>query len=201
VCGLDARAPDARDAGKNRSPSPVSGRRGAAAAPHNENAVKRILLVLLAGVTVFFLGRAAIRAMASDETRIGWLLAEEAAAFGGASLLNLLPHFAEDYRDAAGIGQAKLRGAVVWAWHHERDADGRFRWRVALPVGSGLVAVDGDVATAEFPLRLLEGGGDDARVVWELRVRARLQRREGEWWIVGSSHETVAGKAPGPSPR
>ena len=38
--------------------------------------------------------------------------------------------------------------------------------------------------------------GDDAKLVWGLRVTAKLERKDGSWWIVRSSHGTIEGAAP-----
>lgn len=159
--------------------------------------MKRLLLTLILAVAAFFGGRAVYRAMASDETKIGWLLADEAAAFHAASLLNLMPNFAADYRDdTTGLSLQTLRGGVLWAWQNQRDAEDRFTWHLDLPEGPGEVAVDGDTATATFPLRLYSGSGDEAKLVWGLRVTATLQRQDGEWRIARSSHSTTEGAAP-----
>jgi len=159
--------------------------------------MKRVLLLVIVVVAAVGGGRALYHALASDQTRIGWLLQEEAAAFNAASVLNVMPHFATDYRDdTVGVDLQMLRGGVVWAWQNERDANGRFAWRLELPEGAGEVSIDGDAATAVFPLQLWKGGGDAAQLVWGLRVHAKLHRRDGEWWIERSSHETIAGKPP-----
>ena len=159
--------------------------------------MQRILLTLICIVAAFFGGRAVYRALASDETKIGWLLAAEAAAFNDASVLNLTPHFAADYRDdTTGITLQTLRGGEVWAWQSQRDAEDRFTWRLDLPERAGEVAVDGDAATATFPLQLYSGVGDEAKLVWGLRVTAKLQRQDGGWWIVRSSHSTTDGAVP-----
>ena len=89
--------------------------------------MKRILLALVLVVAAFFVGRAFYRAFASDETKIGWLLADESAAFNDASMLNLMLNFASDYRDVtAGVDQQTLRAGVMWAWRSHRDGQGRF---------------------------------------------------------------------------
>ncbi|MCA8963705.1 MAG: hypothetical protein H6838_13975 [Planctomycetes bacterium] len=156
--------------------------------------MKRVLLWLSLAIAAFFVGRAAYRAFVGDRTKIDWLLAEEAAAFNEASMLTVMPNFAADFRDGtSGIDGQSLRGAVVWAWQNRRDAEGNFAWRVDLPEGSGEVLIDGDAATATFPLHLSTEGG----AVWELEVQAELQKRDGRWWLTGSRHTTKAGKAPG----
>lgn len=161
--------------------------------------MKRILLGLCLLLAAFFVGRAACRAFASDETKIDWLLAEEVAAFNAASMLSVMPNFAADYRDAtSGVDGQSLRAAVMWAWKNRRDAAGRFTWRVDLPTDSSEVLVDGDTATATFVLQLFEGVGDDGgESMWQLQVQAELHKRAGRWWLTSSTHQTTSGKAPG----
>lgn len=135
--------------------------------------------------------------MASDPTKIGWLLADEAAAFHGASVLHLVPGFAPDYHDdTTGLDQQSLRSAVLWLWQNKHDAEGHFAFSVDLPEGAGLIEVDGDTATAKFPLQLFDRVAADAAPVWEIDVEARLRRHGSEWQIVGSRHKTTGGKAP-----
>ncbi len=157
--------------------------------------MRTALLLLVLAALAGFGGRALYRTMASDETKIAWLLADEAAAFNDASVPELLPRFATDYRDETrGIDQPTLRGAVVWVWQNRRDAEGRFGYRVELPAAGGAIAVDGDTATASFPLQLFASGA--AEPIWALQVEADLQRRDGTWWIVRSRHQTTAGAPP-----
>ncbi len=160
--------------------------------------MKRLLLIGALIFVAFLAGRALYVSMASDETRIGWLFADEAAAFNSASAFSTLDHFALDYHDDTdGWDLPTLRGAVIWAFQNRRDAQHRFLLRVELPEQAGTVAVDGDTATAEFPVRLHEGRGSDERLGWELRVTAGLRRIDGEWRVVRSTHETVSGQRPG----
>ncbi|MBL8725969.1 MAG: hypothetical protein JNK49_18130 [Planctomycetes bacterium] len=158
---------------------------------------KHLLTTLCAVGLVYFGGRALYFALASDTTKIGRLLADEAAAFQGANILHLLPGFATDYRDdTTGADVRSLRAAVLWLWQNRRNAQGEFGWRVALPEGAGLVEVDGDAATAKFPLQLFDRVEADAEPRCELQVEARLARRSGDWWLVGSQHVTTAGRLP-----
>lgn len=156
----------------------------------------RILLVAIAVVLSFFVGRAVYRAMASDETRIGWLFAEEAEAFNGGSVLSVLSHFAPDYRDdASGMDLPRLRGAVLWALQNHGDPERSDHWRAVLPQAAGAVSVDGDSATAELPVQLVEGR-DDGKLLWQVQVTAQLRRVDGDWRIAHSTHRTTQGHQP-----
>lgn len=159
--------------------------------------MQRILLLAIAVVLSFFVGRAVYRAMASDETRIGWLFAAEAEAFNGGSVLSVLSHFAPDYRDdAAGMDLPMLRGAVMYVLQNHGDPQQRDCWRVDLPQGAGSVAVDGDAATAELPVQLFQGRDADTKLLWQVQVTAQLRRIDGDWRIARSTHRTTQGHRP-----
>lgn len=159
--------------------------------------MKRILLLAILIVLSFFAGRALYFAMASDQTRIGWLFAAEADAFNTASAFSVLSHFALDYRDdTVGFDLPTLRGAVLWVFQEHGDPGHKSHWRVELPEGAGSVAVDGDAATAELPMRLYGGSLADEQLLWEVRVTAELRRIDGDWRIARSTHATTQGRMP-----
>jgi len=149
-------------------------------------------------VAAFFTGRVVYRALASDETRIRWVLEEEAEAFNGARMLTILDGFAPEYRDATtGLKRGELRAALLHVFQSRRDpATRRFLYRVELPEADLRVEVDGDTARATFRLRLHEGSGAGEELAWELDVAAELERRDGEWLVIGSRHETLHGGRP-----
>ena len=157
--------------------------------------MKYALLAVVA-VLAWFGGRALWRAMASDETRIAWVLEDEAAAFNGAAALSILAGFAPEYRDdTVNIDKNMLRAALLWAFQNRRDGD-RFRYRVEIAPDSLRTQVDGDVAQAEFGLRLFDARAGDATPSWEIAVKARLHRRDGEWFLLHSTHSTLRGDRP-----
>jgi hypothetical protein len=152
--------------------------------------------VLLTGA--FFAGRAAWRALAGDEAAIRRLLADEAAAFNGASALSVLGSFAPDYREETlALSRDELRAGLLWSFLHRRDrASGRYLYRVELPEDVGVELRDG-AATASFELTLYEGVAAAERSIWETRVEAELLRGEdGAWRIRRSRHDTIRGAPP-----
>ncbi|MGE3171176.1 MAG: nuclear transport factor 2 family protein [Planctomycetota bacterium] len=160
--------------------------------------LQRVLLFAALAAVAWFGGRAVVRALASDETRIGWLLQGEAASFNGAAMLSVLGSFAPDYRETTvGIDRQALRAALLWAFQNRRDrATGRFLYRVELPAEELQVTVDGDRARAAFALRLFEGLDAAAVLRWELAVEAELERGQDGWRVARSRHETVTGERP-----
>lgn len=159
--------------------------------------MKRILLTAVLVALAFFAGRAIYLAMASDQTRIGWLFAAEAEAFNSTSAFSVLSHFALDYRDdTVGFDLQMLRGAVLWVFQQHGDPEQPSRWHVELPEAAGSVTVAGDTASAELPLRLYGGRDADAKLLWEVKVTAQLRRVDGDWRIARSTHATTQGRMP-----
>jgi hypothetical protein len=158
--------------------------------------IRRILLFSILLVAAY-LGVCAIRtALASDETRIGWLFADEAAAFNDAAAMSVLSNFAPEWHDETmGISREALHRGLLWLFRNRRDGrTQRFLHRVA--VGEFAVDVQGERATAVVPLVLYQGVDAEERAVWELRVTADLGKRDGSWRIERSRHETVSGGMP-----
>ena len=161
--------------------------------------MKRVLLAVALLIVAVVAGRAIYIASASDETRIRWVLQEEAEDFNNAAVLGILSGFASDYRDlTTGLDRPSLRGALVFVYQNRRDPrEGRFLYRVELPEDALQIDVDGDRAVATFPLRLYEGLDEAATLTWEVEITADLELRQGEWVIVQSRHETLQGERPG----
>jgi hypothetical protein len=159
--------------------------------------MKRILLSTVLIVVAFLGGRALYIAMASDETRIGWLFAAEANAFNSARVLSVLSHFAPDYRDdTTGVTVQELRGAMLWTFQNRRDAERRFLYRVELPEGAGAVNIDEDRAKAKLPVCLYETIDGVEQLAWKALVTAELRRIDGDWRVDRSTLETTQGHMP-----
>jgi hypothetical protein len=158
--------------------------------------MRRILLIAALLVLAFFGGRAVWRAMASDQTKIRWLFENEAAAFNGMAALSVLESFAPDWQDeTTGTTRQMLRGIAMHVFQNRRDPQTqRFLYRIEL--GELDIEVDGDKAKATVPLVLHQGLDADERRIWELRVMAALARKDGNWRVERSRHETVSGAMP-----
>jgi hypothetical protein len=140
--------------------------------------------------------RAISTALASEETKIGWLFAAEAAAFNESAGTSVLSNFAPDWQDeTTGISRQALHRGLLWLFQRRRDVrTQRFLHRVV--VGEIAVDVQGERATAVVPLVLYQGLDTEERAVWELRVTADLGKRDGNWRIERSRQETVSGAMP-----
>ena len=159
--------------------------------------MKRVVAVILVLVVGWFGGAALYRAMASDETKIRWVFEDEAAAFNGMALLVSMEGFASDYRDTTrGITRQQLRRATAGLFQYRRLPDGTFRYRVELPEDDYVATIDGDKAKVDLPLWLFDLADSDTEPAWNVLVHAELEKREGVWYIVRSTHDTMAGDLP-----
>jgi hypothetical protein len=162
--------------------------------------MKRALFAVLLIAVLALVGRALWFALAGDDTRIRWLLADEVAAFNDASALRSLRGFAEDYREETiGLDKLSLRRALLYLFTRDGDRPtDRFAYRVEMPDEDLSVEVEpaGNRATARFRLLLFQGLNDRKPPTWELRVTAELAQGDGGWLIVRSRHETTSGEPP-----
>ncbi|MHC4512769.1 MAG: hypothetical protein ACYTGW_07430 [Planctomycetota bacterium] len=163
--------------------------------------MKRPTLVLLGIVVVAIAGYGGYRMLASDETRIRWLLEDTASSFNDTHLGGCLAAFAPDYQDKtiSGMGRAELTQALRYVFLRRVDPKTRqFLFRVRIPEQDVTikVAASGNTATAQLTLHLEAQRQDTWEPVWELRVTAGLGKVNGDWRIQRSSHETLSGRIP-----
>ncbi len=160
--------------------------------------MKKIALVLAALLLALLAGRAVIRGMASEETKIRWLVQEEVESFNATSVSGCIDVLAPEYREiTTGLDRSSLRGVLLYVFQKYRDQDSReFLYSLAAPDELLVVTLRNEVETeaeAEFKVVLSERGVP----VWAIRVQAELFRGEDGWRFVSSRHETVEGARPG----
>lgn len=158
--------------------------------------LRRLLLIAALLVVAYFVVGAIRRALASDETRIRQVFADEAAAFNDCAALSVLSHFAPTWQDeTTAVTCQALKSSLLWVFQNRRDPRSK-RFLYRLEVGECDVDVQGEQASATVPLVLHEGLDAGDKVIWELRVTAELGKHDGEWRVDRSRHETVRGSAP-----
>jgi hypothetical protein len=158
--------------------------------------IRRVLLIGAALVLAYVAVRAIRNALASDETKIRWLFADETAAFNDCKTLSVLEHFAPDWQDEnTGVTRQQLKGGLLFVFQNRRDPKTQqFLYR--LEVGEYEIEVEGEHAKAVLPMVLHEGVGENEKALWELRVTAELGKHDGSWRVDRSRHETIHGSAP-----
>jgi hypothetical protein len=162
--------------------------------------MKRLLLGLLAVIVLYFLAHWLFVALASDETRIRWLLEDMAGGFNETNARAVVAGLAEDFKEETdGCDRNGVRLGLNHLFLTQRDARTReFPYRVEIGVESLRIAVDaaGRTARVELVARFHESRGEAARVAWEVRIEGELRKGDGGWEVIRSRHETAAGRMP-----
>ena len=160
--------------------------------------MRKIALILAGLVLTFLAGRAVIRGMATEETKIRWLVQEEVEAFNATSISGCMEVFASEYQETTtGLYRADLQRVLLYVFQKFRDRDSReFLYHLVAPdelVDVVLRDQAETMAEADFKVVLSERGVP----VWSIRVQAELFRGEDGWRFVSSQHSTVEGARPG----
>jgi hypothetical protein len=160
--------------------------------------MRKVVPIAVALVVAVLAGRAVYRSMASEETRIRWLVQEEVEAFNSASISGCMAGFAMEYEDTTlRLDRTTMQGVLLHTFRKRRDPEsGEFLYSIQIPDESVEVTLVGDdqiQAEVVFPVVLSEAGVP----VWELAVHGELRRDESGWAFVSSWHETVVGARPG----
>jgi hypothetical protein len=166
-------------------------------------AVKRILLGLLALVALFFGLRALVRALASDETKIRWLIEDMTEGFNETRMNPVLSGLAQDFL-AQGretdADKASVRAGLAQLFLQRKDAQTkRFPYRAQVPEADFEVHVEpGEPrsAAADFLVDCDESQGEEWRPTWKAKVHAELVLGPGGWKIRRASLETRDGRRP-----
>ena len=157
--------------------------------------MKRALLVVFALVFLFFLGRWIVIALASDETKIRWLVENMEDGYNEADAGDCIGPLAEDWtHEGYEVERELIRGAILQDYLQDRDRETKkLRRRVDVDHDTLVVEVDGDTArfTVEVTFeRLREGEWEET---WRMRAQAELQAGEDGWKIHRTRHEDLRG--------
>ena len=156
----------------------------------------RILTLLCLIVLSAFGLRELVLILASDETRITWLVEEMQAGWVDGDVGACTDGIALDWIHAGqtDVDHARLVQGLRGKFLRERQE--RVVRGLEIPAGGLTIAVDGDRATVLCEARFLQVVDGAPRLVWHARLRAELERRDAGWLIVRSEHEDLDGRRP-----
>ena len=161
--------------------------------------MRRILLGLAAAFLAFLLGRAIVRAVVSDETKIRWLVEDMRDGFDRTRMDPILIAFAEAFRDeTSGADRSSVREALAYLFLTAKDPQTKaFPYRVE--VGISKISIDrssSDSPTADCDLdaRFSELRGGETKLAWEIAIASRWTRGEYGWRLAGTRYETKSGR-------
>ena len=157
--------------------------------------------LLLVGVSVLLIGgRAVLRALASDETKIQLKLEEACEGFSDARMNPILEFLARDYVDeTSGFHRDDVRGAVAAAFFQEKDpTTKKFPFRASVVPDTLKIEVDkygSKSAKITFVVRITDTKGGQERNAWEFSVDGTMKDGDDGWQLATSSHDTRSGSA------
>ena len=164
--------------------------------------MRRILLGLAAAVVLFLVGRAIVRALVSDETKIRWMVEDMQEGFDRTRMDPILVAFAEDFSDeTSGANRQDVRQALAYLFLTAKDPQTKaFPYRVEVeitklaidPGSGGEPGADCDLAARFFDLR--EHSGGEPEPAWVIAIASRWERGEYGWRIARTKYETKSGR-------
>ena len=155
---------------------------------------RKILLSLLALAGLYLGVGLVVRFLASDETRIRWLIEQMEEAYNDGRPGSCVGPLARDWKhEGYSIDREMLLGGLFQA-ARERDKETRqLRSRVEVDEDALEIALDGERATlaTEAVFSRLRAGQWER--TWHLRIQAELVDGDEGWKIVKSRHEDLSG--------
>lgn len=138
---------------------------------------------------LFFAGRWLVHALASDETRIRWVVEDMVDGFNAQRNDRVLAGLAKEFRDeTSGATRDDVRQALAYAFFNEVDPKtNRFRLKARMADAPPVVQVqEGEPPTAKaavaVDIALLREDREERW--WDARVEGELLKRDGEWlWV------------------
>lgn len=161
--------------------------------------MKRILFVLAAALVLFFVGRAIVRALASDETKIRRLVEDMRDGFDRTRMDPILVAFAEGFHDdTSGADRSSVREALAYLFLTAKDPETKgFPYRVEVEIDKleiGTEAAGSKRADCDLRARFFDLRGDEDTLAWEIAIDSRWVHGEYGWRIVQTRYETKSGR-------
>lgn len=155
----------------------------------------RFLLVAVAAFAAFFGVRAIVRALASDETKIRWVVEEMASGFDDTRTSRVLGGLSSDFLDETwGADRELVHAGLARLFFEEKDPETkRFLYRVDVPKDELAVEVDGDTARVSLVARFYAVHGNREQLAWKARIEAALVKSKDGWKIRRSRSTSLEG--------
>jgi hypothetical protein len=158
--------------------------------------MKRILLAALALAALVLTARYLFLALASDETKITWLIEEMEEGFDEGRAGTATSGLARDWSHGdSSIDRDTLRALLAQEFLTARQSSDRaLRYRVEIPETTLEIEVEGDSADLRCEAVFESRRGEEWSTVWRVSVEVELRKGEGEWEIHASRHEDLEGR-------
>jgi hypothetical protein len=162
--------------------------------------IQRLGVTIIATACLWFGGRAIVRWLASDETKIRWRIESACEGFGATRMDPILELFAREFRDeTSGATRDDLRAGIAAAFFQEKDPQTKkFPYRAVVPREELSIEVsksDPKTATVRFLTRIVDTRGGKERIAWEFRANGAFKHGDDGWQLVSTSHVTSTGNS------
>lgn len=157
--------------------------------------MKRFLFGLLALVIIVLGGRAIVRSLASDETKIERLVESMIAGYNAGDVGDTLRPLAKDWsHEGLSWGRQDLRQGLIAEFFQDRDPKTKKLMRRAdWDPESLVIEVTGDTATFELDATLSRSRGGAWEVKWRIHLTAELELGSNGWFIQRTRHDDLEG--------
>lgn len=161
--------------------------------------MKKLLLVVPFVLVAVIGVRRIVHILAPDESKIRATVEHMEEGYNGEDLALMLGDIADDWRHASTrLDKATLKRVFFQQFVLERTREGELvRSRVRVDHEGLLIEVDEPgtgarlIGEATFQ-RLVDG---EYRDVWQVRVEGALEKRDADWVLVESRHESLRGRS------
>ena len=158
--------------------------------------MRRLLLVLAAALTLWFLGRALVHALASDETKIRWRVEAMEEGYNTGDVGDVIAPLHADWthEQHAGLDREMVRAVLAREALQERNPNTRrLARRVDLDEDTLAITVDGDAATLEVVASFSRWVDEAWKPDWTARFHADFVRTDDGWKTNRSRHADISG--------
>jgi hypothetical protein len=156
--------------------------------------MKRVVLLLALAAALFLVGRAIVRGLASDETKIRRVVEQMADGFDRTRMDPILDGLTRDFEDeTSGASRQELREALAYLFFEAVDEHTKhFAYQVNVEVGR--ITVDGTNAECAFVACFVDLRTAGASPAWEIAVNANFTQGDDGWRIRRTKHTTKSGE-------
>jgi hypothetical protein len=143
------------------------------------------------------------RELATDSTKVRWVVTEFVDAFNAGDIDGAMACFASGYRDESDeenpIDRSAIHRALLAAVQNTDPQSKQPRFE--LKTGDELIRIvelDPEGGTAQISLEVsVRERTAGNRLIWKVKGVVDMRRNDGDWTIVRSTHQTVVGARPG----
>jgi hypothetical protein len=161
----------------------------------HDASMNRFLLSAIVAFAGFFGVRALVHALASDETKIRWVVEDMAAGFNNTRMSPILDGLARDFLDETwGADRGLVHAGLAHMFFEMKDETTKhFLYRVEIPRDEITIEIDGATAEMNLVASFFEVHGEAEKLAWKARMLARFVKTDDGWKIRRSESTSLAG--------